>query len=108
IEMETWSAFRRRVTADFNKQLETYRQRILGAATARGWEPSPIRDQKHYDWLALYQCRGRSPKEIAQAFEVDERHNTIFKMVKQKAALIELTLRPSKQGPRTRRGPQIM
>lgn len=63
--------------------------------------PQEIRNPKHYDWLALYQVRGLSAAQIADAVNTDQRTlnaNTIGRAIPKTAKLISLTLRKTKKG----------
>jgi hypothetical protein len=99
-EEETWKDFEDRVTRRFKKQLQEYRVDITNLAVNQGWtERHDFKEKQHFDWLALYQVRQTSPKEITKHFSLVRRkpfniENTVFKAVGRKAKLIGLTLRP--------------
>ena len=104
VEVEPWQTFEARITKQFQSQL---REQMLMLAEEQGYEPAPqIRNKKHFDWLAMYQVCGFSPKDVANHFQIETRRalnvqNTVWKAIEEKAAQISLTLRKS-NSPRRR------
>ena len=90
--------------AEFDAALARYLDRMEQLAEARGLVPAPQRrSHEHFAWLAQYQLRGRSYREIAE--EACRDRKTIADAVRDIAALIELPLRPTGRPGRPRKFP---
>jgi len=108
VDEETWPQFNARVMQEFRTMLSAYRANTIAHAQENGWTPPPLlREKQHFEWLALFQVRNKSPKDIAREFVLTKRkaaniENTVLAAVRHKASLIGLALRSGKSGPKKR------
>lgn len=97
--IESWTAARDRLTASFNRALSAYHERVEAMYQEEGFGPpvgSRLRGGDHYEWLARYVIEGvETYDEIGCRDDVTRQ--AVSPAVKDKAALIGLTLPPERQ-----------
>ena len=103
VEREDWTEFKKRATHTFNQHLKTYKADMDAKLEGIGFRPAPkLREPDHFEWLALYQVLGLSPRQIATTLIEnggrDINENGVLRAIHRKAKLIGLTLRPNNKG----------
>jgi hypothetical protein len=99
---EDWPQFRKRVQNAFEKSLNDYREQTTLIALNGGWRRAPdIRDSKQrFKWLALWQVKGWSAKEILEWCQLKVNASNVEKQVKTSAEQAGVTLRRPQKGRR--------
>ena len=101
VEFEPWDEFLQRFQSDLDKKLDVYRQRVLNIAQTRGWtqRPNILYKPGHFQWLAVFQTRGKSPAEVLEDTNMREMDpSTALKAIQNVADAIGLTLRKPRKG----------
>ncbi|MGA2185129.1 MAG: hypothetical protein ABSH47_19090 [Bryobacteraceae bacterium] len=97
---EPWPVVNKRLQA----QIAVYRTEVKKYSQLMGFDPEIVRKSRaHHQWLALYQCRGKSPTEI-RAWHRKEHNSTVdatavSHAIEALAKVIGLERRPPRRGP---------
>lgn len=96
---EPWSTIEKRL----DEQIAEYKSAIKEYSAQIGFDLDQVRDRhEHYEWLALFQCKGMSPERIREWNRKPDHlklvPSAISHAVKKIAKKIGLDLRPGKRG----------
>jgi len=116
-EEQYWSEFEPLITKRFKEYLAAYRKKVTAALVDAGKRPVPVKRRRgtrpnggsasptlHFEWLALFQCRGLSFGEIADCYPLEFRgepkgrdDSTVSKAIRETARLVGLKLRSERR-----------
>jgi hypothetical protein len=104
LDVDDWQEFKRSVESSFKSFVAKYHRNTVAQAYAGGWGEAPdIREQLRFKWLALWQVKGLSAIKILAWSRQKVNPSNVEKQVKRSAKQADITLRPSKAGPRKNR-----
>lgn len=98
VELESWEEASARIHQELQAALELHEAHVREAADRAGLRPTPTKTASHhFEWLALRQVRGWSPRRIADRSGAGV--STVRTALREVSQLLELPLRFIPPGP---------